>query len=174
MSERYGRFHLEGNNRSRPCSYLYRTPRVQQGTLRHREGHNHGSKTGYHGSKAAFGRLVWLMGPSRDGTYLAVDLVFGDVKLANHTEGDGTTAGLGVVHLAFKDDSVDSLFLGKDLGGAGTGGASPHDGNLVLHAERAGGRSRDSSHRLAGKGRGRKGRSGSDKRRDGDKGELHL
>mmetsp|Transcript_16662 Transcript_16662/g.33604 ORF Transcript_16662/g.33604 Transcript_16662/m.33604 type:complete len:315 (+) Transcript_16662:593-1537(+) len=103
---------------------------------------------------------------------LTVDLVFRNVELSDHAERNGTTTRLGVVHLAFEENGVNSLFLGKDLGSAGTGRSPTDDGDLVLHAERARG-SRHSSNRLARKGRGREGRGGSDKRRKGNKGELH-
>ena len=63
---------------------------------------------------------------------LAVDDSLGDVELADHAKGDGTAAGLGVVHLALEHDGVDVLLLGEDLGGAGTGGSATNDGNLVL------------------------------------------
>jgi hypothetical protein len=70
-------------------------------------------------------------------TYLAVDNTLWEVKLADHAEWDGTTAWLGVVHLTFKQDSVDSLLLSENLGGACSRGTSSDNSDLVLHAERA-------------------------------------
>lgn len=68
-------------------------------------------------------------------TYLAVDNSLGEVELADHAEWDGTTARFGIVQLALKQDGVDSLLLGEDLGGAGSRWTSSDDSNLVLHAE---------------------------------------
>lgn len=71
----------------------------------------------------------------RLATHLTVNDALGKIKFADHTEGDGATAGLGIIELALKKNRIDSLFLGKDLGSAGTGRSSPDDGNLVLHVQ---------------------------------------
>ena len=63
---------------------------------------------------------------------LAIDDGFGDVELADHAKGDGTAAGLGVVHLPLEEDGVDALLLGEDLGRAGSGGTATDDCYLVL------------------------------------------
>mmetsp|Transcript_14025 Transcript_14025/g.34030 ORF Transcript_14025/g.34030 Transcript_14025/m.34030 type:complete len:292 (+) Transcript_14025:572-1447(+) len=76
-----------------------------------------------------------LGGDKIHATDLTVNDALGKIKFADHTEGDGATAGLGIIELALKKNRIDSLFLGKDLGSAGTGRSSPDDGNLVLHVQ---------------------------------------
>ena len=64
---------------------------------------------------------------------LAVDDLFGEVKLANHAEGDGTTAGLAVVHLTLDEEGL-AATLGEGLRGAGARGATADDGDAELAA----------------------------------------
>ena len=71
----------------------------------------------------------------KDFSYLTIDDALRHVKFPNHAQRDGTTTWLGVVHLTFEHDSVDVLFLGKDLGSASSRRASSDDGNLVFHVE---------------------------------------
>ena len=71
----------------------------------------------------------------KDLSYLAIDDALRHVKFPNHAQRDGTTTWLGVVHLTLEHDSVNVLFLGKDLGSASSRRASSDDGNLVFHVE---------------------------------------
>jgi hypothetical protein len=73
--------------------------------------------------------IAWVQG----NTYLAVNHTLGKIEFSNHAKWDGTSAWLGVVQLALENNSVDALFLGKDLGSAGSGRASSDNGDLVLH-----------------------------------------
>ena len=103
-------------------------------------------------------RATWGRGATGGRTYFAVNLVFGDVELSDHTERNSTTARLGIVHLTFEEDGINALFLGEDLGGASTGRTSTDDSDLVLHAEGGfRGRGGNTSQRLASEGRSREG-----------------
>lgn len=68
-------------------------------------------------------------------SYLSVDDRFGNVEFTDHAKGDGTSAGLSIIKLTFKEDGIDTLFLGKDLSGASTGWSTTNDSNLVSHIQ---------------------------------------
>ena len=109
-------------------------------------------------------------------TYLAVNDSLGNVKLSDHAERDGTSARLGVVKLTLKEDGVNALLLGKDLGGAGTGRSSSDDGDLVLHGQsrRGIGGGLVGDRGSPDKGGGGEGRGGGQNTGDGSKGEVHC
>ena len=59
---------------------------------------------------------------------LAVDDVLGKVELFDHAEGNGATAGLGVVELALKDPGLNSCFR-QNFCSTGATGPSADNGN---------------------------------------------
>mmetsp|Transcript_8947 Transcript_8947/g.37885 ORF Transcript_8947/g.37885 Transcript_8947/m.37885 type:complete len:469 (+) Transcript_8947:245-1651(+) len=65
---------------------------------------------------------------------LAVDDLLGEVKLANHAQGDGTAAGLAVVHLALDQERL-AAALRERLRGARARGAAADDGDAELAAQ---------------------------------------
>ena len=109
------------------------------------------------------------------GPYLAINDALGNVEFANHAKRNGTSTWLGVVELAFKENGVNSLLLGKDLSSASTRWTSSNDRNLVLHVQ---GRRR--LYRILGNRglthEGRRGEGGchSGETSNGDDGKLHL
>lgn len=107
-------------------------------------------------------------------THLTVNSRLGNIKLSNHAKRDGSTAGLGIVHLPLEHDGLNVLVLREDLGSAGSRGSSSNNGDLVLHVE--GGRRSDTvgDGGGGGEGRGGEGRRRGGKAGEGHKGELHF
>lgn len=68
-------------------------------------------------------------------TYLTVNNRLRHVEFSNHTKRDGSSARLGVIHFTLEHNSVDSLFLCKDLCCTCSGRSSSYNSNLVLHAQ---------------------------------------
>ena len=95
-------------------------------------------------------------------------LSLGKVEFTNHAKWDGSTAWLGVIQLALKENGVDSLFLSKNLGSTSSRRSSSDNGDLVLHAKGAitvgsstvGHRGRLEERGRRGKGRSRGGNCG--------------
>mmetsp|Transcript_7058 Transcript_7058/g.14178 ORF Transcript_7058/g.14178 Transcript_7058/m.14178 type:complete len:550 (-) Transcript_7058:90-1739(-) len=108
---------------------------------------------------------------------LAIDGTLGNVEFPNHTKGNGTTAGLGIVHLPLEQHSINSLLLGENLRGARSGRSASHDGDLVLHVEGSGGGGRgpvgDGGGLDEGGGGGGEGRDGGGEGGEGEECELH-
>ena len=106
-------------------------------------------------------------------TYLTINDTLGDVEFTNHAKRDGSSAWLGVVKLALKHDSVDSLFLSEDLSSAGTGWSSTNDSNLVLHVQLRSGLDGLGDGSLSHEGRVGESIGNSGEASNGDKCELH-
>mmetsp|Transcript_13732 Transcript_13732/g.28795 ORF Transcript_13732/g.28795 Transcript_13732/m.28795 type:complete len:272 (-) Transcript_13732:101-916(-) len=107
---------------------------------------------------------------------LTIDNGFWNVEFTNHAHRDSSSAWLGIVHLTFEDDRIDSLFLGKDFGGACSRRTSSNNGDLVshVHVRPVGGDSIERGRTLSEEGRGGcESTGGSGKRSKGDDGKFH-